>query len=310
MELRLATFNLENLGIRPNEESHPLRERLPRHVESLRGTLQRLEADAVAVQEVIDPSLFEELAEGLGYPHAVLSERASSPLLLGVMSRYPLTSPQQAAASTHFSVSDPKTGFEIAVKGAFSRGVLHLQWDVPSFGVDLYVVHWKSKIPTRLGGGAVDGEGGWTSHGQVGEGRLLTEIKRVAQAVELRKEIDLRLRGSEESRLVVLGDFNDSLDSEALRIVRGDSKACGSPTLAPEELFPCELSVPEDLRFTQIYRGRREMLDHVLVSRNLIPHLVATTILNEDVAEAAEGPSVDPYSYASDHAPVVVTFKV
>lgn len=310
MELRLATFNLENLGTRPDESSPDRGQRLPLHLKALRDVLRRLDADAVAFQELIEPRLLEPLLAGLGYPHVVVGERASSPLLTGVFSRHPLTGARSVAAGTDLSVVDRKTGMEVTLRGAFSRPALRVRWDVPGFETTLVVVHWKSKIPSFTPASR-DGPGDpWDSLGDAGEGRLVTEVKRLGQAVQIRRAVDQVLRADPDARVAVLGDFNDTLESEGLRIVCGDARACASPGLAPLELVPCERSIPEDLRYTQVYRGRREMLDHILVSRGLLPHLAGARILNETLRPADEGAGPDPYDPGSDHAPLVVTFRV
>ncbi|MEW6488135.1 MAG: endonuclease/exonuclease/phosphatase family protein [Thermodesulfobacteriota bacterium] len=308
MELRLATFNLENLGTRPGEERRD--DWLIRHREALRGVLRRLDADAIAFQELLDPALLEPLLEGLGYPHRVVSARAESPLLTGVFSRYPLRDPRPVAGGARVALVDDKTGMAVRVEGPFSRPVLHVLWDAPGLAVALLVVHWKSKIPSFTPSRRKEGEP-WASLGDVGEARLLTEIKRLAQAVELRRAVDRVLADDPRARVAVLGDFNDFLESEALRIVRGDARACRSPGLWERELLPCELSIPPGLRFSQIYRGHPEMLDHILISRSLLPHFSGARVLNEFLRDAEEGPepglSADP---GSDHAPLVATFRV
>jgi endonuclease/exonuclease/phosphatase family metal-dependent hydrolase len=318
MELRLATFNLENLGVRPDEDTAAVRAWLPAHIKALRDILRRLDADAVAFQELLDPALLATLLDGLGYPHVAVSENGGpSPLRLGVFSRYPLLEPRPAVIQADFSATDGKTGLEIHVRGPFSRPALEVVWDAPGLRVDLVVVHWKSKIPSAT---HTEGrETTWASLGQVGEGRLMSEIKRLAQAVELRRVVDRRLAADPEARVAVLGDFNDTLDSEGLRIVRGDARSVQAPLLAQQELLPCELAVPADLRFTQIFRGQREMLDHVLVSRGLVPHFVGARVLNEELVEADDSPppnggagrgwAPNPFTAGSDHAPFVVTLR-
>lgn len=310
MEVRLATFNLLDVGLRDDEATPEARLRLADHLEELRSTLRRVGADAVAFQEVIDPALLGPLLEGMDYPHVVLADRGSSPLRLGVFSRFPLRSPRSVAPRTRFSVSDRKTGLEVAIRGEFSRPVLEVLWEVPGLEITLYVVHWKSKIPSFLPRPPGAPEGPWDSLGQVAEGRLVTEMKRLAQAMELRKVVDRRLQEDPEARLAVLGDFNDCLGSEGLRILRGDARACESPALRRFELIPCEFSVPKCQRFTHDYRGHREMIDHILISRGLKPHFLDARIFNELLSEAAEGPDSDRYSDESDHAPFVATFRV
>lgn len=324
MELRLATFNLENLGVRPDEDTAAVRAWLPAHVEALRKTLLRLDADAVAFQEVLDPSLLGPLLDGLGYPHVAISDGGEpSSLRLGVFSRHPLRAPKAVAARVDVSATDGKTGLRIQVQGSFSRPALEVAWCAPSLEIKLVVVHWKSKIPSATR--AHTGEERWASLGQVGEGRLMSEVKRLAQAVELRRFVDQCLAANPEARLAVLGDFNDTLDSEGLRILRGDARSVHTPPLTAMELVPCELAIPHDLRFTQIFRGRREMLDHVLLSQGLMPHFVGARVLNEDLSEAEEVPvpaavtesgagadngwCPNPFTANSDHAPLVVTLR-
>jgi endonuclease/exonuclease/phosphatase family metal-dependent hydrolase len=135
-------------------------------------------------------------------------------------------------------------------------------------------------------------------------------LKRLAQATQIRKAVDHLLERDPDARVVVLGDFNDTLESEPLRIVLGDARACASPGLAQAELVACELAVPEDLRFTQIYRGRRETIDHILSSRGLLPHFTGARVLNEALRESEEDPSRGSFTVGSDHAPLVAEFRV
>jgi endonuclease/exonuclease/phosphatase family metal-dependent hydrolase len=309
LEIRLATFNLENLGIREDEDTPEARLRLPLHVDTLRGTLRRLDADAVALQEVLDPGLLSELLADLGYPYLVIGERASSPLLLAVASRYPLATPKRVAGSADFQLIDDKAGLEIRVRGAFSRPALELTWELPAGPMTLLVVHWKSKIPSFIRSGSAEPVPPWHSFGQVGDGRLVTEIKRLAQAVEIRRIVDQKLAEDPKRLLVVMGDFNDGIDSEGVRIVRGDARACETPALVPMELVPAELSIPPSQRFSHVYQGREEMLDHMLLSQALLPHLVEARLYNERLARAEEGPYPDLYNYGSDHAPLLARFR-
>ncbi len=309
MRLRLATFNLENLGVRPDEDTPHVRAWLGRHRAALRDAILRLDADAVAFQELLDPSLLEPLVAGLGYAHRVVSPGGESPLLTGVFSRYPLRCPTPVAQGTDLSAVDEKTGLAVSVRGTFSRPALRVDWDAPGLPMTLLVVHWKSKIPSVTPARQRDGDP-WFSLGDAGEGRLLSEVKRLGQGVEVRRAVDRLLSEVPGARVAVLGDFNDVLDSECLRIVMGDARACRSPGLSAFELLPCELSVPPGLRFTQRYRGRPEMLDHILISRSLLPHFDGARVFNEFLRDAEEGPkpdlSPDP---GSDHAPLVATFR-
>ena len=308
MDFRLATFNLENLGIRPEEASPRAQRWLELHIESLRATIRHVDADALAFQELLDPELLPVVTEGMGYRHVAVGERASSPLLCGVVSRYPLADARSVASGADISILDSKSGIEVTVRGAFSRGTLQVHCDFPGLSCTLVVVHWKSKLPSFTPLRRSEGEP-WESFGDAGEGRLVTEAKRLAQAVQIRKLVDRVLERDAEAKLAVLGDFNDFLESEGVRIVQGDARACSSPSLSVRELRACELSIPEERRFTQIYRGRREMLDHILLSPGLVPHFTGAQIFNESLREASDGGNDDFQDPDSDHAPFVVTLR-
>ncbi|GAB4274667.1 MAG: endonuclease/exonuclease/phosphatase family protein [Deferrisomatales bacterium] len=311
MQVRLATFNLENLGVREGDDPHLSRQWLGRHVQALRRTVEAIDADAVAFQELLDPGLLPPLIEGLGYEHVAVGERGSSPLLTGVFSRFPLRDPHPVAAGIDLCVVDRKTGIEVAVRGAFSRPALQVVWEVPAAPVTLIVVHWKSKIPSYTPA-RVSEPGGepWESLGDAGEGRVVTEVKRLTQALQVRRVVDRHLRHDPRARLAVLGDFNDTLESEALRILMGDARACASPTLTPAELYPCEFAIPPENRYTQLYRGQREMIDHILVTRSLAECLEGARAYNEGLRETVDGPGFDWEAEGSDHAPLVATFRL
>ncbi|MDW7712054.1 MAG: hypothetical protein SCH98_16430, partial [Deferrisomatales bacterium] len=246
----------------------------------------------------------------LGYPHRAVSPPGVSPLRLGVVSRHPLGHPAAEAAAADLALTDDKTGMALRVKGPFSRPALRVVWEAPGLTVTLIVVHWKSKIPSFTPLRRVQGEA-WGALGDVGEARLLSEAKRLAQALEVRRAVDRLLAQDPAPHVAVLGDCNDLLESECLRILRGDARACRSPGLAPFELLPCELAIPPGLRYTQVYRGRPEMLDHVLISRSLLPHFEGARAYNEFLRDAEDGPEPGPWAdFGSDHAPLVVTFRV
>ncbi|MDF1552742.1 MAG: endonuclease/exonuclease/phosphatase family protein [Deferrisomatales bacterium] len=309
MDIRLATFNLENLGIRDGEDSPEARTRLSGHLSALRRVLRDLDADAVAFQECLQPELLDPLLDGLGYPHRVVSSPGGSPLRVGVCSRQPLGPAQEVARATDTSVADPTSGFCLQISGAFSRPVLKVPWQLPGLEIVLFVVHGKSKIPTPTPARPDPGAGPWPSLGEVSLGRLLTEVKRLAQAVELRRAVDAVLAADPETAVAVLGDFNDVLESEAVRCVLGDAGAVYSPHLESGGLYPCELELPAARRFTQVYRGRREMIDHLLVSRRLRQMLAGVEIHNAGLRDSGATAPGEGQFVGSDHAPLLAVFR-
>jgi predicted extracellular nuclease len=90
------------------------------------------------------------------------------------------------------------------------------------------------------------------------------------------------------ARVVVTGDFNDFEHSAPLA------------ALETAELADLVLRLPEDDRYTYVYLGNSQVLDHVLVS----PALAGAAEVDA-VHLDAEFPATDR---ASDHDPVIVRF--
>ncbi|MBX7435564.1 hypothetical protein JDV09_26250 [Mycobacterium sp. Y57] len=80
--------------------------------------------------------------------------------------------------------------------------------------------------------------------------------------------------------------------------IRGDVENTGNGDLAGRVLVPIENTIPESSRFTLFRQGHGQMLDHLLVTRNLPAHYRGAEIHNELLHD-------EP-----DHAPVVATFEV
>ena len=155
-------------------------------------------------------------------------------------------------------------------------------------------------------GGA--GEPSWESFGEAGQGRLLSEVTRLAQMLELRKVIDRQFADEPGVRLMVLGDFNDALEAESTRIVRGDSRAARNPLLGAQALYACESAISPQSRYTMIYRGEPQMIDHILVSPMMWADFKRAWIDNEGLKAVGDESWKDP-SPGSDHAPWAAVFE-
>ena len=52
-------------------------------------------------------------------------------------------------------------------------------------------------------------------------------------------------------------------------------------TWPPGVLVPIEHTIPEQARYTLFHQGRGEMIDHMLITRNLLAHYLGSEIHNE-----------------------------
>jgi predicted extracellular nuclease len=135
-----------------------------------------------------------------------------------------------------------------------------------------------------------------------------TEQQRKAQARVVRRFVDSLLEKDPEAPVMVIGDLNDFPFEEpgegsdhAVAILEGDA-----PDLKLTNLVH---RVPEGKRFTSVYQGNSEVLDHILVSSGLLKYLTAVDILhfNTSYPEFLENDRTTSHR-ASDHDPVEARF--
>ncbi len=111
-----------------------------------------------------------------------------------------------------------------------------------------------------------------------------SEAQRVEQAEVVRSFVDAILASDPGANIVVLGDLNDFEFSGALAALKGDALNNLTETL------------PESERYTFLFEGNSEALDHILVSDTLFdgPREYAVVHVNAEFADQA-----------SDHDPAV-----
>lgn len=128
-----------------------------------------------------------------------------------------------------------------------------------------------------------------------------TEPQRLAEAKAVRALVkDLR-SADPERPVVVLGDLNDGIGSKPVK------QLTGTPSRPFLRDVTAEL-IPPGERYSFVFRGERNLLDHILATDDLAQRAVfaGARHINVDLAEASSWGSL-PYG-ASDHDPVVVDF--
>ncbi len=116
---------------------------------------------------------------------------------------------------------------------------------------------------------------------------LKSEKQRIEIAQVVNDFVDSILTADANANIVVLGDLNDFEFSTAI-----------SDTLAADVLHNLMTDIPEADRYTYVYQGNSQVLDHILVSNNLKDGAEAEVVhLNADYGYS--------WNRASDHDPVV-----
>ncbi len=323
--MRIATFNLESL-----DETKSGGPTLEARIRVLAPQLERADADILCLQEVNAQrapggkkreftalrSLIE--AAGLADLHlAVSGNRESSGPRdihnLATLSRHPFEATGQL---WHDLMPEPRHGY---LAGDRAGEEVRLAWDRPVLytrirlggekPLHLYNLHLRAPLACPVPGAKRD-RFAWGSVAAWAEGYYMSEIKRAGQALELRAAVDRIFDEDADALIAVAGDFNSEEHHTPVEILRGGEENTANGALAGRVMIAVEHALPSDRRFTVIHQGRRQMLDHILVSRGLLAHLRGSEIHNEALGDELVGYAAVEASPLSYHAPVVAIFDL
>ena len=322
--LRIATFNVENLGklIVPGAS-------LEERVRLLRPQLLRLRADVLCLQEVdserprgggerrlaaLDALLSDTPYHGFHLVSTVSRSKGSfrDKHNLVILSRFPVEGQRQIL---HDLVSPPLHR-RIAAEGAAAPEGTPVEWDRPILhaqlrlngGPILHLVNVHLRAPRAAFIAGLKDSQAWRSMSGWAEGFFMAAVKRAGQALEVRLLVDSLFDANADALIVVCGDFNADVHEVPVRTIRGDEEDAGNPHLAARTLVPVERSLADSRRFSVVHHGRPQMLDHVLVSRPLLAWYRGVEIHNEALGDELVTSHAVRGSPESFHAPVVAEF--
>ncbi|BDI14752.1 hypothetical protein ANSO36C_05540 [Nostoc cf. commune SO-36] len=121
-------------------------------------------------------------------------------------------------------------------------------------------------------------------------GGAASNPKRIKQATIVNEFVVNRLTTDPNANIVVLGDLNDTPDSQAIKTLEGN------------KLENLVNKIPQDDRFSFIFRGSKEQIDQILVTANLFNK--ANPEINAVHVNAGFSRS------ASDHDPMIARFTL
>lgn len=327
-EIRIATFNLENFD-EPKAGETPT---LERRIELMRPQIKRLRADIVCFQEVDGQerpgekrdvhALRSLLADtDLATADLVVTKTSAAEVYdkrnLVIASNYTVLESRQlrndlvAEPQYRKLTADPPDddAVPIGVERPIQHAVLQLPVGAPgSRTLHLINVHLKSKRPTNIRGQR-DGYT-WRTASAWAEGFFLSSLKRMSQALEVRWLVDQIFDDEPDAWIVVAGDFNAEPEDVPVLAIRGDVESTDNGALANRVLVPVSRTIPEPSRFTLIYHGRGELIDHMLVSRSMLGSYRGSEIHNELLHDESAAFADDDKFPESDHAPMVATFSI
>ncbi len=321
--MRIATFNLENLG-GGNDEGAAFEDRIT----VLRPQLERINADVLCLQEANGEraqkgaerglAALDRLIEDTPYQAFIRvnsvdpqSQQISDRHNLVVLSRWPIRDRRQiwhdfVPPVDHTSITaQPPSG---TAPVAWDRPLLYCVVDLPD-GSPLHVLNLHLRAPLAAPvQGQKTGPFSWRSASGWAEGYYMAMLKRSGQALEARLLIDRIFDREPEAFIVICGDLNASEREVPARIISAGVDDTGNGDLAGRSLVFLERSVPESRRFSVIHHGQKLMLDHILISHSLLARYRHFEVHNELIGDELFGFANIARNPESYHAPVVAEF--
>lgn len=266
----IAAFNVLNLFDDyddPYHEDEGTPAKPKEQLDLLAKTMRSLDADVISLEEVENRDYLERFVKSMlpdmGYQEIVCFEgNDGRGIDCAVLSRFPV-GPVTSHRHLKFPDGEGKTI-------SFQRDFLQIQIQPPT-GPAFYMfpVHLKSKR-----GGADT-----------------TEKVRIGEARQIRKLLDDLLKREKDANFVVLGDFNDTWDSDSLKTIRGDASGA---------LKGFVQDAPKDAR-TFNAGEFTDPIDFILAS---------PAMAKRYVAKSYHIPQGTVETTGSDHNPVAAKFKL
>ena len=309
---KIGTWNLQNLfrpGTGSGSPSGP--DEYANKLAALARTITALEPDVLAVQEVGDPGALQDLIGLLtGSWHSELADPDGRGIRVGFLSRRPMTDVEQIRTFPDglgpVQVDDDGTTMVQLGRPAL-RVRLHGDIDV-----DVISVHLKSKLLTFPGGR-------FNPRDEDERARYAVYAlhRRAAEAAGIRSYVTGLLGGQGQQRsVVVAGDLNDQAPAATPQILLGPpGSEIGTPGYDQPDagdgarLWNLGALIPEPERYSRVYRGRRELIDHLLVSHALRDAVTTVTTGALEVPSITDDPGALRDHPGSDHRPVIATLS-
>lgn len=263
----VAVYNVQN-WLRMERWGKPDQPKPYSQKEAVWSVIESIRPDVLGLSEIGTRDDLGELADGLrkrglDYPHQEWIEAGDPVRHVAVLSRYPITG--------RFSVTDARYR-EGERMHPFQRGILDVELRVnDAYSFRAVVVHLKSKRATEEGD---------------------ESAMRIEEARILRRHLDHALEADPPLNLVVMGDLNDTEESESTRAILGD----GARQLF--DLRPLD-SLGRDS--THLWRAKAQFsrIDYLLLSAGM---------KGEYVSGSATIVDIPTWEKASDHRALQARF--
>ncbi len=275
--LRLTTWNVQNL-FRPDAGDSAARAVYRQKLAALAQVIHELAPDVLALQEVGGDDALSDLQAAVGadrYDHRAIGRADARGIACALLSRVRFAvKPADVDAFPPHVLALGLREFDGQPMTRMGRGALHVRVTRAGTTVDLIVAHLKSKLLTFPGGVFSTNDEGLRS-------RVAAQAlaRRAAEAACIRATVN-QLR-NDARPVAVLGDLNDGITAATTEILYGPS---GSRVETrgfhlddagdAQRLWNLSALIPPERRYSRVHAGHGEMLDHIVVSEELLPREV------------------------------------
>ncbi|WP_412734691.1 endonuclease/exonuclease/phosphatase family protein [Krasilnikovia sp. MM14-A1259] len=310
------TWNVENL-FRAGQPGGPsTAAAYEAKLDGLAAMINGQAPDVVAVQEIGDPAALDDLTALLhGTWHAQVSTHPDDRgIRVAWLSTRPISDPVEITAFPPL-LRPVQADDQGATLGHMGRGAVAISVTADTgVPVRLITTHLKSKLLTFPGGR-------FNPRDEDERARYAAYAitRRAAEAASLRVALTGALNGPGEHPVVLTGDLNDTPQAATTQLLLGPpgseigTRGFDQPDRGDQQrMWNLAPLMPPGQDYSRINSGRKELIDHILVSHAVVSPLTAVTahaIIGTPLASIDPGdPAARHDAPASDHAPVLATF--
>lgn len=307
----VMTWNVENLFRPGNRSGSGPRDMdvYARKLTNIGRTIAGISPDVIAFQEVGEEDALRDLLARLGdrYPYMRVSRHPDvRGIRVALVSRLPLLQardldafPPEGMVNLNSTDGKPVTSMG---RGALKATVVLS----PGLLVNVVTAHLKSKLITYPGGRRAP-----ESEDERARETGIALLRRAAEAVAVRVWMNRLMVGNNEPA-ILLGDFNDEPDAVTTQLMLGpeDRSLTQRDKFDDIRLYSLANYIPAERRYSRIYHKSKELIDHIMVSHELIFYLRKA----DSFVEPIEGIDQDVDSRRDavypDHAPIFARFEI
>lgn len=321
-ELRVMTWNVQNLFEVGEDDGPDTVAEFEAKVASLVAVIDQAQPHVLALQELGPEPALIALQNALGHqmPHRAIAPPDGRGIRVGFLSTRVLHDAEPISlfppGLLPIQASDDPAGPD-GPRLMNQMGRPALQVRVRANNTDVHVIscHLKSKLLTFPTGNAFVP----TDEDQRARYGSYALFRRASEATTLRAHMTALIDDRGRTMPVILaGDMNDEVDAATTQILNGPTGSeigtAGFPRQDQGDssrMFNLAPLIPEEQRFSRLYRGRPELIDHIFASHFLASghtESVGTATAVGQLPSITDDPNERRGDPGSDHAAVMATF--